>query len=201
MDIRTFATGTLVVGVLIGASVSVAQSTKHASQAGAAKARPAMSRVERGRYLVTLMGCNDCHTPGALYGAPDFKRQLSGSEVGWKGPWGVSYPRNLTPDAETGIGKWSEKEIVAALRTGMRPNGTVLQPPMPWPNCTQLTDEDAFAVAAYLKSIPAVSHKVPDLLAPGQPVTGAYLEFPPPPAWDAPRPDQGTPAPGGGGSK
>lgn len=135
-----------------------------------------------GEYLSTVMGCNDCHTPGAFYGAPDFKRRLSGSEMGWKGPWGVTYARNLTPDVETGIGTWNEAQIVAALRTGMRPNGTVIQPPMPWPDFTQLTDEDAYAIAADLKSLPAVSHKVPDAIPPGQPVAGRVLEIPPPPA-------------------
>jgi mono/diheme cytochrome c family protein len=145
------------------------------------------NRVARGEYLVTVMGCGDCHTPGTLYGSPDFKRKLSGSELGWRGPWGVSYPRNLTPDVETGIGKWSEKDIVTALRTGMRSDGSVLQPPMPWPNLTALTDEDAYAVAAFLKSLPPISHKVPDRVAPGQPAAGSVCEFPPPSAWDAPR--------------
>jgi mono/diheme cytochrome c family protein len=196
MDIRTTITGSVVIAVLIGASLGIAESAKHSAQ-GAATGRPAsMSRVERGRYLATLMGCGDCHTPGTFYGSPDFKRALSGSELGWKGPWGVSYPRNLTPDAQTGIGSWSEQQIVAALRTGMRPDGTVLQPPMPWPNYAQLTDDDAYALAAYLKSLPAVAHKVPDKLAPGQSASGAYFELPAPPQWDAPRTDSGSAAPG-----
>ena len=157
--------------------------------------------VERGKYLVTIMGCGDCHTPGTFYGSPDFKRRLSGSELGWKGPWGVSYPRNLTPDDETGLGKWSEEGIINALRTGMRPNGTVLQPPMPWPNLTQLTDEDARAIAVYLKSLPPVAHQVPDLVPPGRPVAGSVVEFPPPSAWDAPRELASKGSPGNAGGK
>jgi mono/diheme cytochrome c family protein len=197
MEIRTLAAGSIVIAVLVGATVGVAQNTKTMAPGKAAKPKAAVSRVERGQYLVTVMGCGDCHTPGALYGAPDMSRRLSGSELGWKGPWGVSYPRNLTPSTANGIGKWSEQEIVTALRTGMRPDGTVLQPPMPWPNYAHLNDEDAFALAAFLKSLPVVDHKVPDKLAPGQPATGAYFELPAPPAWDAPRNEQGGAAPGG----
>jgi mono/diheme cytochrome c family protein len=146
-------------------------------------------RIKRGEYLVTIQNCSDCHTPGTLYGSPDFARRLSGSEIGWRGPWGVSYARNLTPDMETGIGAWTEKQIVDALRTGMRPNGKVLLPPMPWPNQTQLTDADAYAIAAYLKSLPPISHKVPDEVSPDQApmAKGSIIDFPPPSAWDAPR--------------
>src|SRR5689334_8822018 len=54
----------------------------------------------RGGYLVSIAGCNDCHTPGTFYGAPDHARLLSGSEMGWAGPWGTVYAANLTPDRE-----------------------------------------------------------------------------------------------------
>src|SRR5262245_14229219 len=62
-------------------------------------------KVARGRRVSYTSGCQDCHTPGTFYGATDTTRTLSGTELGWAGPWGVSYPRNLTPDMETGIGK------------------------------------------------------------------------------------------------
>lgn len=143
-------------------------------------------KLARGKYLTAVMGCGDCHTPGTLYGAPDTTRLLAGSELGWKGPWGISFPRNLTPDA-TGIGSWTEEQIVTAIREGRRPDGTPLMPPMPWPSFAHLADEDAFAIAAYLKSIPAVSHVNLTLVPPGQTYAGGYLEFPPPPAWDAPK--------------
>ncbi len=145
------------------------------------------AKIERGKYLVTISGCHDCHTPGGLYGAPDESRTLAGSEVGWQGPWGVSYGSNLTPDPETGIGKWSEADIVRTLRTGSRPDGTPLQPPMPWPNVARMTDEDLGALAAYLKSLPAVRHRVPARVPPGGRATGTLVSIPPPPAWDAPR--------------
>ena len=161
----------------------------HAAAAGGSTA----AKVKRGEYLATIIGCNDCHTPGVLFGAPDFSRKLAGSELGWKGPWGISYARNLTPDLETGIGKWSEAEIVKTIRTGQRPDGTVLLPPMPYQDFAILTDADAYAIAAYLKSIPPIQHKVPDRVPPGQDATGSIIVFPPPSTWDAPK----APPPGG----
>jgi len=152
-----------------------------------AKHADAKSKVARGEYLVTVMGCGDCHTPGTLYGAPDFSRRLSGSELAWVTPAGTAYARNLTPDMETGIGKWSEEDIVRAIRAGMRPDGSVIQPPMPWPNYGGLSDEDAYAIAAYLKSLLPVKHQVPAALPPGAKARGAALILPAPPAWDAPR--------------
>ncbi len=150
-------------------------------------------QLERGEYLCVISGCGDCHTPGTLYGNPDFSRKLSGSEIGWRGPWGVSYARNLTPDLETGMGYWTEDQIVNAFRTGQRPDGSVMLPPMPWQNLTRLTDEDAHALAAYLQSIPAISHEVPDRVPPDSSARGSVIWFPPPSKWDAPR----TPPPAG----
>jgi mono/diheme cytochrome c family protein len=141
--------------------------------------------LARGRAITYSSGCVDCHTPGTFYGAPDTTRYLSGSELGWEGPWGVTYPRNLTPDTETGIGSWTEEQIINAVRTGIRPDGTMLLPPMPWPAYSHMSDADAKALAAYLKSIPAVKHKAPDRVPPGTKFAGPRLIFPPPPAWDA----------------
>lgn len=144
-------------------------------------------QIAHGKYLVGILGCNDCHTPGYFYGSPDTTRTLAGSELGWKGPWGVSYPRNITPDPQTGIGAWSETDIVTAMRTGKRPDGRILLPPMPWPDFAGMTDEDASAIAKYLKTLPPVSHKMPDIVAPGGQVTGSYFTLPPPSVWDAPK--------------
>lgn len=164
------------------AFAAAAPKGKPAPMAGADKAK-----IARGEYLVSIMGCGDCHTPGAFYGAPDMERQLSGSEVGWKGPWGISFARNLTPDSETGIGYYSEDEIVGSLRTGMKADGTPMLPPMPWPNYVAATDADLHAIAAYLLSRKPVKHSVPQAVLPGQPWSGPVLELPPPTAWDAPR--------------
>jgi mono/diheme cytochrome c family protein len=88
--------------------------------------------IERGKYLVTLDGCNGCHTPGHFFGKPDKARELGGSEVGFEGPdLGIFYGPNLTADEETGT--WSEADIVKAIQTGVRPHGRGLVPVMPWP--------------------------------------------------------------------
>ncbi|HEY2954803.1 MAG TPA: cytochrome c, partial [Candidatus Eisenbacteria bacterium] len=124
---------------------------------------------------------------GTLFGAPDFARQLSGSELGWQGPWGTTYARNLTPDLETGLGYYKEDEIVNAMKGGKRLDGEPMLPPMPWQSYTAFPDEDLHAIAAFLLSLPAVSHAVPDRVPPGKAPTGSFLTFPAPSAWDAPR--------------
>src|SRR5258708_14069287 len=86
---------------------------------GAVAADPA---VERGKYLVTIAGCNDCHTPGYFLGKPDMARFLGGSEVGFEIPGlGVFHGPNLTPDKETGLGGWTDAQIVTALHNATTP--------------------------------------------------------------------------------
>ncbi len=155
---------------------------------GGTNAAPAAAKsvVERGRYLAVTMGCNDCHTPGTMYGSPDFARELSGSELGWRGPWGISFARNLTPDRETGLGGWTDEQVANALRTGVKPDGKVLLPPMPWPNTSQMSEADLHALVAYLRSLKPVKHAVPDALPPDGQYAGPVLTLPPPGAWDAP---------------
>jgi mono/diheme cytochrome c family protein len=179
---RTRFIGTIAAAAAIALAVVSCAKTEQ-SATTPAKVDP----VARGRYQVTIMSCNDCHTPGYFYGAPDTTRRLSGSDVGWIGPWGVVHARNLTPDS-TGIGAWSEQEIVTALRTGSTPDGAQLAPIMPWMNYSSILDQDdAMAIAAYLKSLPPVRHVNLPRIPPGQPVTGNNIVFPPPPAWDAPQ--------------
>jgi hypothetical protein len=81
----------------------------------------------------------------------------------WHGPWGTSYTANITPDSETGIGKWDETTFMLAIRNGKYiGTGRPLMPPMPWEYIKQMTDDDLKAVYAYLRTIPAVHNKVPD---------------------------------------
>jgi mono/diheme cytochrome c family protein len=146
----------------------------------AQSALPALSddaAIERGRYIVSFAGCGDCHTPGYFLGQPDQTRALAGSDVGFEIPGlGKFYGRNLTPDVETGLGAWSEAEIVTALRTGMRPDGRQLSPAMPWMGYASLTDEDAFAVATYLKSLPPVSNAIPGPFGPDESSGGLIMK-------------------------
>lgn len=151
--------------------------------------------VERGRYLVTIGGCNDCHTPKEFSGggmSVDESRRLSGhpaelelpefsfDDIGpgkWVlfnehltaavGPWGVSFAANLTPDMETGIGEWTAEEFIDTMRTGThRGIGRPILPPMPWFDLATATDEDLRAIFAYLKSLPPIENQVPDAIEP-----------------------------------
>jgi hypothetical protein len=152
------------------------------------------SPVERGKYLVTVMGCNDCHTPwkmGEKGPEPDMSRMLSGHPEGmklppppalpagpwgltaamtmtaWAGPWGTSYTANLTPDMETGIGALSEQNFILALRKGKHFGaGRDILPPMPWQWYGQMSDADLKAIFAYLQSIPPIHNKVPPPVPP-----------------------------------
>ena len=136
----------------------------------------AQSQIQRGEYLVTIMDCTGCHTPGTFLGKPDLQRPLAGSEVGFQIPGlGIFYPPNLTPDAETGLGGWSETDIVRAVRTGVRPDGRELAPAMPWRSYAALDDADAHALASYLKSLPSVRHAVPPLVGPAEKPKAPYL--------------------------
>jgi mono/diheme cytochrome c family protein len=124
-------------------------------------AEPVSAAIARGKYLVTLGGCTDCHTPGSLMGHPDMAKFLGGSDVGFAIPGqGVFVGSNLTPDPETGLGKWTTEQIVTTLTTGVRPDGRILAPIMPWRAFSHLTHSDALAIAAYLKSLPPVHREV-----------------------------------------
>jgi len=119
------------------------------------------AQIARGRYLVVIAGCSDCHTPGALIGASDMTRYLGGSDIGFSIPGqGVFVGQNLTPDKATGVGDWTSDAIVTAIRQGKKPDGSQLSGVMPYTAFSHLTDDDAMAIAAFLKSLPPVSNKV-----------------------------------------
>jgi len=119
--------------------------------------------LARGRYLANAMLCALCHTPiSPATGAYDTRYFLAGGMRVSVYPWGVWYARNLTPDPETGLGTWSEAEIVRALARGIARDGRRLDPmAMPWPWFSRLTDDDARAIAVYLKALPATRNPVP----------------------------------------
>jgi len=129
--------------------------------------------VERGKYLADVMGCVHCHTPFGPNGAPDLNKAWAGGlEVPEKfGTWRSS---NITPDPETGIGKWTDEQIIAAVREGKRADGTMIKPIMPYLFYNALSDDDAKALVAFLRTVPAVANKVeratdlklPDIPAP-----------------------------------
>jgi mono/diheme cytochrome c family protein len=179
--------------ILAAAGLTLALATAAAcGDSEAATSRPSPTdRVARGKYLVTAMGCNDCHTPwkmGPEGPAPDMTRMLSGHPEGvvmpepklhpgqwagaptntaFKGPWGTSFTANLTPDVNTGLGIWTEDMFLRAIREGrhMGQSRRIL-PPMPWPMIRNLNDEDLKSIFAYLRSIPAIHNRVPEPLPP-----------------------------------
>ena len=158
-------------GLLVAAGLLA--TTASASAQGVAK---------RGEYLVAIMDCTGCHTPGTFIGKPDMERFLGGSEVGFQIPGlGIFYPPNLTPHAETGLGKWSTDDIIKAVRTGVRPDGRQLAPVMPWHSYSKLTDADAQALASFLKSLKPVEHRVPAITGPTEKATAPYLAVVTPP--------------------
>ena len=119
--------------------------------------------LERGRYLANAMLCPLCHTPiSPTTGAYLPDRFLAGGMRVSAYPWGVWYSRNLTPDARTGLGTWSEQDIVTAVTRGITRDGRRLDPfAMPWTWFSRLTEADARAIAVYLKSLPPVANAVP----------------------------------------
>jgi mono/diheme cytochrome c family protein len=148
----------------------------------------AQQPVERGKYLVTLASCTDCHTPGFFFGKPDMARYLGGSDVGFEIPGlGVFVGPNLTPDKETGLGNWTDEQIVAALKTGHRPDGRVLAPIMPWKALASLTSEDALAIVAYLRSLPPVKNKVVGPFGANEKPTTFVMKVVPPEGAPAPK--------------
>jgi mono/diheme cytochrome c family protein len=181
---RIVVTSTLIVGVVaVGAGV--------AWQISSARNRPASaaSRIERGKYLVNAIGCDDCHTPKKMGTAGpelDRSRQLSGHPesvslppapqpagpwiaaatwdlTAWSGPWGISYAANLTPDQNTGLGIWTEDMFVSALRKGRHMGvSRPILPPMPWQAFRNLSDEDLKSMFAYLRTLKPVHNRVPD---------------------------------------
>ena len=133
-------------------------------------------QIARGKYLVTVAGCNDCHTPGALLGKPDFSRALGGSEVGFAIPGlGVFAGPNLTPDKETGLGNWTEEQIITAFTQGITPDGTRLIPTMPYADFVALTPQDRHAVAAFLMSLKPIHNAVPKPVKPGEKPMNPYM--------------------------
>jgi len=148
------------------ASVVLALSVSAESVAGDAAA----DRVARGRYLVTIGGCNDCHTPGYMEKGPAIPESewLTGMPVGFQGPWGTTYAANL----RLVIGKQTEAEWVAHARMERLP-------PMPWFNLRAMTDDDLKAVYAYVKSLGAPGNPAPAYVAPGGKVNTPYFVFVP----------------------
>jgi mono/diheme cytochrome c family protein len=145
---------------------------------------PAAPEAARGKYLVELLGCGSCHTDGALVGDPNMQRWLAGSRIGiaytnpmeYKRP-GIVFPPNITPDAETGIGRWNRDQVAEAIRAGTGGHGRGRIVVMPWQGYARLSDEDVFAIADYLQSIEPIRFRAPENVPPGQLTSEEYVHF------------------------
>jgi len=121
----------------------------------------AQTPIERGSYLVNgILTCGNCHTPRGPGGVWDMSKQLSGRPRTWEEATFKVNAANITPDLETGIGKWSDADIKRSLLTGVRPNGTQIAPIMPYGFYKVFTPADVDAVVAYLKSVLAVPNAI-----------------------------------------
>jgi mono/diheme cytochrome c family protein len=120
----------------------------------------AQTPVERGGYLVnTVMTCQNCHTPMGPNG-PQFDKALSGGLTFDEPPFKVT-AANITPDPDTGIGKWTDAQIKTLLRKGINPNGVNVAPVMPTGFYEILTERDVDAIVAYLRSVKPIKNEVP----------------------------------------
>ena len=131
------------------------------------------SMKARGKYLVTIGGCNDCHTPGLTLAGGSLPEDtwLLGDSLGFRGPWGTTYPSNL----RTYFNQMTEDEwveIAKSIRT---------RPPMPWWVLSALTEDDARAMHAYVTSLELIESEVPDYVPPDMEPKTPYVQFPAPP--------------------
>jgi cytochrome c553 len=181
------ATAIILTAVLSTASIRAAGGDANAAQADKT------NQIARGKYLVDIMGCHDCHTPmklgpngpewdmtRALSGHPQdapklppanlqpgYLAAIGGTFTSFSGPWGTSFTRNLTPDKETGLGDWTVEEFIATMKTGReRGKGRPVLPPMPVQNLRALSDTDIRALFAYLQSLPPIKNQTPQPVEP-----------------------------------
>lgn len=131
--------------------------------------------LERGTYLMnSIVACGNCHTPQGPNG-PEPGKELAGQLV-VKDDAFTAYAPNITPDEETGIGTWTDQEIIASIREGRRPDGTTIGPPMPFEAYRNMSDRDVQAIVAYLRTVSPITSTQPK----------SEYSFPLPQAWGPP---------------
>ena len=184
----------LLTAVISTANLRAEADSKERSGAGPATKAGKTAQIARGKYLVDIMGCHDCHTPmkmgpngpewdmsRALSGHPEeavmppapalppgpWVATISNTFTAFSGPFGTSFTRNLTPDKETGLGDWTVEEFIATMKTGReRGKGRPVMPPMPVQNLKALGDTDIRALFAYLQSLPPIKNRTPQPIEP-----------------------------------
>lgn len=138
--------------IMLGACLLMTASAGYAQKAGS---------IERGKYLMEgVVACGNCHVARGPQGQPLFDKGLSGGMLFDEPPF-KAYASNITPDLQTGIGKWADAELAKAIREGIRPDKSIIGPPMPAAFYRNLSDGDLAAIIAYLRAQPAVANEVP----------------------------------------
>ena len=181
--------------VVASLAVIVAANASRPVPAPQAAKMTKQEQIARGKYLVTIGGCHDCHTPWIVQPdgkpGPDMSRALSGhpsqfpieenvklttdrfavaiapTNTAYSGPWGTSFAANLTPDTMTGTGIWTFDIFRNTIRNGRHWGvGRPLNPPMPWFNYREMTDQDLEAVFTYIHTLKPIYNEVPEPLPP-----------------------------------
>ena len=162
-----FAPSRLLMQLTLVAVAAVAQS------ASAQTAKKADPQIERGRYIVKTTGCNDCHTSGYAMAGGDVpvSQWLKGDSVGWRGPWGTTYPANV----RLALQKLTEDEWVKTAHT------VQYRPPMPWFSLHAMTTQDLRAMYRFIKSLGDPGEPAPAYVPPDQEPKGPFIQFPAPP--------------------
>src|SRR6202043_2586570 len=106
----------------------------------------AFDQIEKGHYLATVADCHACHT------VPNVGKPFAGGRA-IETPFGVITSSNITPDADTGIGAWTDEQFENAVRKGLHPDGSRLYPAMPFPAYTKMSRDDVLAIRAYLATV------------------------------------------------
>lgn len=187
---KTYLIAALVTGMLLACAPKKQEMNKPETEVSLPE------KIEKGKQLVTVLGCNDCHSPKVMTPmgpVPDTLRLLSGhpadeqlapfdkeilksyvlfnmNNTAATGPWGTSFAANLTPD-QSGIGNWTEEQFIKAMKEGKwkgLENSRSLLPPMPWQSYGHMPDEDLKAIFAYLKSIKPLNNPVPMAIPPSE---------------------------------
>jgi mono/diheme cytochrome c family protein len=157
--------------VLTGLTFAMFASAGPGARAEEAKlvSSKATTSIDRGRYIVKVAGCNDCHTPGYAQtgGQTDEKQWLTGDSVGWSGAWGVTYPINLRLFAQS----VTADQWMTLARQPARP-------PMPWFALRDMSDADLLAVYEYIRHLGPAGEQAPAYLAPGSKATTPVVAFP-----------------------
>jgi mono/diheme cytochrome c family protein len=171
MTIRTARATLLMCALALPLTTAAAQPQDNEPKAANGKVDP--SHIQRGRYLVKVAGCNDCHTPGyAMTGGKIPEAQwLVGDKLGWRGPWGTTYPANL----RLYMRDMSEAKWIRTART------IESRPPMPWFALRDMTDQDLKAIYHYVKALGPAGDPAPVYVAPGKEPQTPYVQFPAPP--------------------